>query len=184
LDKKHAVFFYGYGDKFRREWMQRLIGEPSRRLPDVDFGSAGGTSAPTSAARDCTATSLSNRLQRARSSASRINLTSRRRSHARSRRRRRTGRPFRLAMAARGDRLEPDRGDRALVEPGRELLVVSDADEAEQAYALCSPIRSPRRARAACSRAGTRRAHLPRAARHCSRWSDLDTPAVAELARG
>jgi hypothetical protein len=28
--RSYDVFFYGYGDKFRREWMQALIGEPSR----------------------------------------------------------------------------------------------------------------------------------------------------------
>ena len=30
VDKEYDVFFYGYGDKFRREWMQALVGEPSR----------------------------------------------------------------------------------------------------------------------------------------------------------
>ena len=37
VDKELDVFFYGYGDKFRRNWMRELIGEPSRRLPDADF---------------------------------------------------------------------------------------------------------------------------------------------------
>jgi spore maturation protein CgeB len=35
------VFFYGHSDKFRREWMGELIGEPSRRLDDVDFAVGG-----------------------------------------------------------------------------------------------------------------------------------------------
>ena len=35
------MFFYGYGDKFRREWMAALVGEPSRSLPDVDFSLGG-----------------------------------------------------------------------------------------------------------------------------------------------
>src|SRR6266516_1092789 len=35
------VLFYGYGDKFRREWMAALVGEPSRRLPQVDFALGG-----------------------------------------------------------------------------------------------------------------------------------------------
>ena len=42
VEKEHDVFFYAYGDKFRRELDARLIGEPSRRLPDVDFA-LGGT---------------------------------------------------------------------------------------------------------------------------------------------
>ena len=41
VEKEHDVFFYGYGDKFRREWMRELVGEPSRRLPDVDFALGG-----------------------------------------------------------------------------------------------------------------------------------------------
>ena len=34
VEKEHDVFFYGYGDKFRREWMQTLVGEPSRAAPE------------------------------------------------------------------------------------------------------------------------------------------------------
>src|SRR6267154_2117585 len=41
VEKEHDVFFYGYGDKFRREWMRELVGEPSRQLPDVDFALGG-----------------------------------------------------------------------------------------------------------------------------------------------
>src|SRR6266566_10015659 len=41
VEKEHDVFFYGYGDKFRREWMQELVGEPSRRDPDIDFALGG-----------------------------------------------------------------------------------------------------------------------------------------------
>src|SRR5205085_5206445 len=37
IEKETDVFFYGYGDKFRREWMASLVGEPSRALPEVDF---------------------------------------------------------------------------------------------------------------------------------------------------
>ncbi|MER3487834.1 MAG: hypothetical protein C4307_03440, partial [Chloroflexota bacterium] len=37
VGKEMDVFFYGYGDKFRREWMQAMVGEPSRRLRHADF---------------------------------------------------------------------------------------------------------------------------------------------------
>ena len=30
VEKLHDVFFYGYGDKFRRDWMAAMVGEPSR----------------------------------------------------------------------------------------------------------------------------------------------------------
>src|SRR5919206_248994 len=42
VEKEYDVFFYGYGDKFRREWMHALVGEPSRRDPSVDFALGGG----------------------------------------------------------------------------------------------------------------------------------------------
>ena len=44
VEKETDVFFYGYGDKFRQEWTEAMIGEPSRRL-DADF-SLGGQRLP------------------------------------------------------------------------------------------------------------------------------------------
>src|SRR5437868_5437357 len=41
VEKEYDVFFYGYGDKFRREWMQALVGEPSRAAPEIDFALGG-----------------------------------------------------------------------------------------------------------------------------------------------
>ena len=42
LDKEHDIVFYGYGDKFRRDWLRDMVGLPSERLPEVDFVVAGG----------------------------------------------------------------------------------------------------------------------------------------------
>src|SRR5712692_7855345 len=41
VEKEYDVFFYGYGDKFRREWMRELVGEPSRHVPELDFALGG-----------------------------------------------------------------------------------------------------------------------------------------------
>ena len=41
VEKDVDVFFYGYGDKFRREWMAALVGEPSTRDPRIDFALGG-----------------------------------------------------------------------------------------------------------------------------------------------
>jgi hypothetical protein len=41
VEKEYDVFFYGYGDKFRREWMASLIGEPSRMDPSIDVALGG-----------------------------------------------------------------------------------------------------------------------------------------------
>jgi spore maturation protein CgeB len=132
VDKRQDVFFYGYGDKFRREWMKELVGEPSRRLPDVDFALGGrdfqgdiGTArligdVPFNAFNDAIA-------------ASRVSLNLTRRSHATvfasS-----TARPFELAMAGAAIVSNPVEGMERWLEPDREVLVVSDADEAVEAY--------------------------------------------------
>ena len=39
--KEMDVFFYGYGDKFRREWTAAMVGEPSRAAPEIDFALGG-----------------------------------------------------------------------------------------------------------------------------------------------
>ena len=40
-EKEMDVFFYGYGDKFRREWTAAMVGEPSRQAPELDFALGG-----------------------------------------------------------------------------------------------------------------------------------------------
>ena len=75
------VFFYGYGDKFRREWTAALVGEPSREAPFSTSRSAGGTSrGDTGLSREIGDVPF-NVFARA-ISASRINLNITRRSHA------------------------------------------------------------------------------------------------------
>ena len=51
VEKETDVFFYGYGDKFRREWMRELVGEPAGGCRTSSSRSAGATSAATSARR-------------------------------------------------------------------------------------------------------------------------------------
>src|SRR3970282_940627 len=41
VEKEVDVFFYGYGDKFRRDWMETLVGEPSRIAIELDFSLGG-----------------------------------------------------------------------------------------------------------------------------------------------
>jgi hypothetical protein len=52
------VFFYGYGDKFRRDWMKTMVGEASRLAPDSTSRSAGSTSREIPARRGRSATSV------------------------------------------------------------------------------------------------------------------------------
>ncbi|MCZ7589604.1 MAG: glycosyltransferase [Gaiella sp.] len=132
VEKEHDVFFYGYGDKFRREWMAALVGEPSRRDPRIGFALGGrdfrGDIGRARAIGDVPFNTFARAI-----SAARINLNLTRRAHATvdgsS-----TCRPFELAAAGAAIVSNPHAGLERWFEPGRELLVVEDADAALDAY--------------------------------------------------
>jgi glycosyltransferase involved in cell wall biosynthesis len=163
VEKESDVYFYGFGDKFRREWMAALVGEPSRRLPDVDFA-LGGWDFQGDIGRARLAGHVPfNAFNRA-ISAARINLNITRRAHgtvhASS-----TCRPFELAMAGATIVSNPHAGIERWFEPGRELLVVEDAEEAIEAYRelLDDPARAEELGRAARERALDEHTYLRRA---------------------
>lgn len=132
IAKELDVFFYGYGDKFRREWMAALVGEPSRLDPRIDFGLGGrdfqGDVGGARLLGDVPFNSFARAI-----SAARINLNVTRRSHATvpgsS-----TCRPFELAAAGAAIVSNPHEGIERWFEPGSELIVVADAAEALAAY--------------------------------------------------
>ncbi|HST18972.1 MAG TPA: glycosyltransferase [Gaiellaceae bacterium] len=132
VDKEVDVFFYGYGDKFRREWVQAMIGEPSRRLPDVEFALGGrdfrGDTGDARMLGDVPFNAFSRAI-----SAARINLCITRRSHA-SVYASSSCRPFELASSGAAIVSNPYSGIERWFEPGSELIVVDDADEAVAAY--------------------------------------------------
>src|SRR3954452_21184191 len=132
VTKEMDVLFYGYGDKFRRDWMQAMVGQPSRELPDVDFALGGrdfrGDTGEARAIGDVPF----NLFPRTISSA-RINLCITRRSHA-SVYASSSCRPFELAAAGAAIVSNPYNGLERWFEPGSELLVVNDAAEAVAAY--------------------------------------------------
>ncbi|HJX48669.1 MAG TPA: glycosyltransferase, partial [Gaiellaceae bacterium] len=132
VDKEHDVFFYGYGDKFRREWMRELVGEPSRRAPDLDFALGGRDFRGDIGAARVIGDVPFNVFPRA-ISAARINLNVTRRAHA-TVAASSTCRPFELAACGAAIVSNPHEGIERWFEPGRELVVVSDADEAVAAY--------------------------------------------------
>ncbi|HEY6018230.1 MAG TPA: glycosyltransferase, partial [Gaiellaceae bacterium] len=130
--KETDVFFYGYGDKFRRDWLAALVGEPSRALPEVDFALGGRDfQGDTGRARQLGDVPF-NAFARA-ISAARINLNITRRPHA-TVYASATSRPFELASAGAAIVSNPYNGIERWFEPGRELLVVADAEEAVAAY--------------------------------------------------
>jgi len=133
VDKETDVFFYGYGDKFRREWMSALVGEPSRALPELDFSLGGfdfrGDTGNARLLGDIPFPAFPRAI-----SAARVNLCLTRRPHA-SVYASSSCRPFELAAAGAAIVASPYDGIERWFEPGSELLVVSDAEQAAAAYA-------------------------------------------------
>src|SRR5213080_3433478 len=132
VDKEMDVYFYGYGDKFRRDWMAALVGEPSRALPDVDFALGGRDFRGDTGRARVTGDVPFNVFPRA-ISAARINLNITRRSHA-SVYASSSCRLFELAAAGAAIVTNPYEGIERWFEPGRELLVATGADEAVEVY--------------------------------------------------
>src|SRR5205085_7058292 len=132
VEKETDVFFYGYGDKFRREWMSALVGEPSDRVRDLDVALGGGDFRGDIGRARLIGDVPFNVFPRA-ISAARINLNITRRPHA-TVPASSTCRPFELASCAAAIVSNPHEGIERWFEPGRELVVVHDADEAVSAY--------------------------------------------------
>ncbi len=132
VDKEYDVFFYGYGDKFRRDWMRAMVGEPSRRLEDADFALGGGDFRGDTGRARALGDVPFNVFSRA-ISAGRVNLNMTRRPHA-TVYASSTCRPFELAACGAAIVSNPHEGIERWFEPGRELVVVSSDSEAEAAY--------------------------------------------------
>jgi spore maturation protein CgeB len=132
VEKELDVFFYGYGDKFRRDWMQTLVGEPSRAVPELDFALGGLDFQGDTGSARLLGDIPFNVFARA-ISAARVNLNMTRRPHATvpgsS-----TARPFELASSGAAIVSNPHEGIESWFEPGRELVVVDSAEEAVTAY--------------------------------------------------
>jgi hypothetical protein len=132
VEKTADVFFYGYGDKFRRDWMKTLVGEPSRVASELDFALGGldflGDTGQARLIGDVPFNVFARAI-----SASRVNVNMTRRPHATvpgsS-----TARPFELASSGAAIVSNPHEGIDRWFEPGRELLIVETAEQAVDAY--------------------------------------------------
>jgi spore maturation protein CgeB len=132
VPKETDVFFYGHSDKFRREWMRELIGEPSRRLADVDFAVGGYDHRGDTGTARMVGWIPFNAFARAIASA-RINLNLTRRAHA-TVEASSTCRLFELAACGAAIVSNPVAGIDRWFEPDREVRVVANADEAVSVY--------------------------------------------------
>ena len=132
VEKTVDVFFYGYGDKFRRDWMEAMVGEPSRAAPEIDFALGGrdfqGDTGRARQIGDVPFNVFSHAISEAR-----VNLNITRRSHA-TVFASATARPFELAAAGAAIVSNPYSGIERWFEPGRELVVVESPEEALAAY--------------------------------------------------
>ena len=132
IEKEMDVFFYGYGDKFRGDWVEAMVGEPSRALDSVDFALGGRDfRSDTGRAREIGDVPF-NAFARA-ISAARINLCITRRSHA-TVYASSSCRPFELAAAGAAIVSNPYNGIERWFAPDSEVLVVNNAEEAAAAY--------------------------------------------------
>jgi glycosyltransferase involved in cell wall biosynthesis len=132
VNKEYDVFFYGYGDKFRREWMQAFVGDPSRRAPEIDFA-LGGRDFRGDIGRARIVGDVPFNVYARAISAARVNLNITRRSHA-TVHASSTARPFELAATGAAIVSNPVEGIERWFEPGRELFVAASADDALVAY--------------------------------------------------
>jgi spore maturation protein CgeB len=132
VDKEMDVFFYGYGDKFRGEWVAAMVGEPSRALPEADFA-LGGRDFKADVGRARLIGDVPFNVFARTISAARINLCITRRAHA-SVHASSTSRPFELAAAGAAIVSNQYDGIKRWFEPGSELVVVDDAASAIETY--------------------------------------------------
>jgi len=126
------AFFHGYGEAYRREALNALIYEPARRLPARRFALSGRgfDSAPP-------AVQLLGDLPFAHYPAAvaraRVNVIATRSTHAELEGTS-SARPFELGAMGAAAVSNPWKGLERWFEPGREILVARDADEAVAMY--------------------------------------------------
>jgi spore maturation protein CgeB len=132
VEKDVDVFFYGYGDKFRRDWMKTMVGEASRLAPELDVALGGldfqGDTGRSRLLGDVPFNAFARAI-----SAARVNLNITRRPHA-TVAGSSTCRPFELASAGAAIVSNPHEGIERWFEPGQELILVESAQEAVEAY--------------------------------------------------
>jgi spore maturation protein CgeB len=165
VEKTTDVYFYGYGEKFRADWIESMVVTPSGRLADADFALGGNDfRSDIGSARyagDVPFNVFPNVI-----SAARINLNITRRPHA-TVPMSSTSRPFELAMAGATIVSNPHAGIERWFEPGRELVVVASTDEAVSTYEelLGDPAQAEQLGRAARERALDEHTYVHRARR-------------------
>ncbi len=125
------LFFYGHGREYRSRWVDDMLTEPSRRLPQRRFAVRGSQLGELGRAETLPYASF--HALRGYIARSKINLCITRQAHA-SVYGSSSMRPFELASMACCVVANPYLGIEEWFEPEREIIVVSSAEEAVERY--------------------------------------------------
>jgi len=150
------LFFYGHGREYRDHWVEAMIAQPSRALPDAHFAARGthlGDLGDTQLLPYLSSSKL-----REYSCRSKINLCITRAAHA-SVFASSSSRPFELASMGACIVSNPYSGIETWFEPGREVFVVQNADEALERYRYLLGNDTARRAAGLAARARVLKEH-------------------------
>jgi glycosyltransferase involved in cell wall biosynthesis len=153
------VFFYGHGREYRERWIDAMLGDASRALPDVRFAARGhslGDLGSTAMLPYLSFSKLREYVCR-----SRINLCVTRHAHA-SVFASASARPFELASLGACIVCNPYHGIETWFEPGKELIVVNSAEEVLERYGWLLSHESERRALGEAARARLLKEHTMR----------------------
>ena len=143
-EQDYDLAFYGFGARYRRQWIEKMITIPSRRLSGKVFV-VGGQGFDLDLGNSINIPDVPLNSFRHFCCRSKINLSITRQAHA-SVYASSASRPFELAAMECCIVSNPHRGLEEWFEPGREIIVVNDEQEALAAYqALLADERKRRR---------------------------------------
>jgi glycosyltransferase involved in cell wall biosynthesis len=143
------VFFYGHTREYREEWIDGMIADASQHMPEAIFAVRGRQLGDLGRARLLPYLSFSKLRQY--TSRSKINLCVTRKAHA-SVFASASARPFELASMGACVVSNPYLGIETWFEPGQEIVVLHDRDEAVERYRWLLAHDSERRAIGAAAR--------------------------------
>jgi glycosyltransferase involved in cell wall biosynthesis len=123
------VFFYGHGHEYRREWVDAMLTEPSKVLPEAQFAIRGSGFDDIDLGRTQRLPYMSVGKLREYCNRSKLNLLINRQAHA-SVYASSTSRPFELAAMRCCMLSNPYAGIEEWFEPGKEVILVDDPAEA------------------------------------------------------
>jgi len=150
------VFFYGHTREYREAWIDGMIGYASQQLPEAQFAVRGRGLGDLGRAKILPYLSFSKLREYA--CRSKINLCVTRKAHA-SVFASASARPFELASMATCIVSNPYLGIETWFEPGKEIIVIQNRDEAVERYRWLLTHDSERRAIGAAARARVLKEH-------------------------